>query len=359
MRAGILTQAQEAKRRTENVEKNEVATLDEYNKYLNNVTGGGTAEGDSTTGGTLGTVTGTEKVNTTVQDSLGNKVVVPSGFKVVNPTDNVEDGIIIEDINHVETAGSQFVWVPVGTIHTNSVDKTITLGRYVFNKDGTKNLELSKTEPEDKLFITPYSYTEGIKGEIANDMYAKDIEDFIKKVNITGGYYIGRYEARTEIERNGKTDLETQITIKPDEYIYNYVTQLQASKLSKNMYKDTNFESDLVNSYAWDTAIDFLQKCDDRKEENLKPYSQQNSLNTGILADKGTNRMEIKDVICNIYDMASNCLEWTTEMSDDIKAICVFRGGTYLDDGYKTYSRAINYPDMSDEVGSFRPILYL
>ena len=116
---GILTQAQRAKTETENAAANEAAILDEYNKYLNNITNGGTTGGGGTTGSTLGTVTGNETSNTTVQDSLENKVVVPAGFKVVNPTDNVEDGIIIEDVSAKDstTAGSQFVWIPVGTIH--------------------------------------------------------------------------------------------------------------------------------------------------------------------------------------------------------------------------------------------------
>ena len=46
-------------------------------------------------GGTLGSVTGTETTNTTVQDALGNQVVVPAGFKIVNTNDYVTDGIII------------------------------------------------------------------------------------------------------------------------------------------------------------------------------------------------------------------------------------------------------------------------
>ncbi len=69
-----------------------------------------------TENGTLGTVTGSEKTNTTVKDSLGNQVVVPAGFKVVNKDANVTDGIVVEDVSHSATAGSQFVWIPVGEV---------------------------------------------------------------------------------------------------------------------------------------------------------------------------------------------------------------------------------------------------
>ena len=53
---GILTQAQRAANETENAAQNEAAILDEYNEYLNNVTGGGSTGGGDTGEGTLGTV---------------------------------------------------------------------------------------------------------------------------------------------------------------------------------------------------------------------------------------------------------------------------------------------------------------
>ena len=99
--------------------------------YVNGVKITGTMK----TGPGLGDITGSETQNTETQDSLGNKVVIPAGFKVVNPQDNVEKGIIIEDVSagDANTKGSQFVWIPVGKIKTSQGEKTITLGRYDFN----------------------------------------------------------------------------------------------------------------------------------------------------------------------------------------------------------------------------------
>ena len=319
--------------------------------------GSGTTPEEPETGSTLGTVTGTETSNTTVQDSLGNKVVVPAGFKVVNPTDNVENGIVIEDVNHGATAGSQFVWIPVGTIHTSSGDKTITLGRYVFNPDGTINTELSKTEPTDQLKTSSFSsyyYTEGLKDSSTTNTHAKDITTFISKVNSTGGYYIGRYEARdgdATKARTSSTSDTNQLVCTASNFVYNYVTQLQAADLSRNMYSDSNFESDLINSYAWDTAVVFIQECSGDTD-----YSRQNSLNTS-LANKGTNNLETKDQVCNVYDMASNCYEWSTETCSDASYPCVDRGGYYGSSYY--------YPDLRNSDSStgapsaFRPLLYL
>ncbi len=324
---GILTQAQRAKNETENAQANEQNTLANYESYLNSYSG----------------------ENTEFTDSLGNKVIVPAGFRVVNPGDNVEDGIIIEDVTHGATAGSQFVWIPVGTgiKKRDGTTFNITLERYEFNRETGQLEEYTASCKEETLSEHTY-----------DNIPAKDIEAFILKVNNeTHGYYIGRYEARTATKRTTKTDALTQITVKPDDYVYNYVTQLQAAELSRNMYNDTNFVSDLINSYAWDTAIEFLQKCDNR-ENKEKAYSIQTSLNRD-LAPKGTNNEEIQDIICNIFDMASNCYEWSTETGRNTEnKPCVCRGGRYTSDTHYTGTRSDIEKTNSYYDSCFRPILY-
>ena len=258
------------------------------------------------------------------------------------------------------TYGSEFVWIPVGTIHTSSGDKTIELKRYVYKSDGTIDETLSKTEPTDQLktsSTSSYTYTEGLRDSTTTNTHAKDIEGFKTSVEENGGYYLARYEARTATERTAKTDPLTQITTKPDEYVYNYVTQLQAAEQSQNMYTSEYFESDLVNSYAWDTAIVFLQECDDRADK-VKPYSRQNSLNSSR-AEKGTNGTGTEDVICNVYDMASNCFEWSTETYSNADGPCVGRGGNFGNIVNCPSLRGSNGTTDSDSYNSFRPLLYL
>ena len=299
--------------------------------------------------GTLGTVTGSETKNTTVKDSLGNQVVVPAGFKVVNKDANVTDGIVVEDVSHSATAGSQFVWIPVGEVVKDSAGnkETITLGRYSFDSSGNATA-YSGTYTEDTASNHNSSYGNTI---------AKDIEDFKNKVtNTTHGYYIGRYESR----KNG-----TQVTVKASDKVYNYIIQPDAATVSRGMYSsDSNFESDLMNSYAWDTAIVFLQKFDNRDNKaSLKPYSQQNSLNTSSdgLASQGTNNLEVskQDVICNVYDMASNCWEWTTETCSDSTYPCTSRGGGFGNSSYHTSSRYRDSTSSSYDLFSFRSLLYM
>ena len=123
------------------------------------------------------------------------------------------------------------------------------------------------------------------------------------------------------------------------------------------MYNSNKFTSDLMNSYAWDTATVFIQNCG----TNAK-YSRQNSLNTSLL-QTGTNSLTDTskiDVQCNIYDMASNCCEWSTETYSYSIYPCVLRGGgcnysiistSYRIDLFSTTSSLDNR--------SFRPLIYV
>ncbi len=303
-----------------------------------NVTSAGSSDQTPTEHGTLGTVTGSETKNTTVKDSLGNQVVVPAGFKVVNKDANVTDGIVVEYVSHSATAGSQFVWIPVGDVIKDSDGnkETITLSRYTFGSDGTATNQGEETI--DNYFTEVNTSTYG--NTTAKENIESEESGFRKSAKENHGYYIGRYEAR----KNG-----TQVTVKEDDTVYTWITQPDAATASREMYSDSNFESDLMNSYAWDAAIVFLQKFDNRANKaSLKPYSRQNSLNTS-LASQGTNSLEDiskQDVICNVWDMASNCFEWTTETYSYSDYPCANRGGWCDDsDGYTSVRNSLSMGD--------------
>ena len=302
---------------------------------------------------TLEIITGTETTNTVVKDSLGNEVKIPAGFKVVNPTETVPDGIIIEDVSHEATKGSQFVWIPVGEVTKKDKTKvTINLSRYTFDEQG------QETNQGDKAIETYYQESEDYGNTIA-----KNIEDFKTKAITSKGYYIGRYETRDKeanSERTYKSSDTSQLICTADNYVYNWIQQRQAAKLSRNMYSDSNFESDLINSYAWDTAIVFLQEFDNRenKTETIKTYSRQDSINTSF-ATHGTNKLNIQDKICNIFDMASNCNEWTTETYSYYGYPCVMRGGYYGHSSDYTSRRDKQNASLGGDEHSFRPLLYL
>ena len=305
-----------------------------------------------------------ETENIKLKDEYGNKIVVPAGFKIkVEPDTNnathVTEGIVVTD------GTNEFVWIPVGNIKKSKEDTTgtpITLGRYVFKEDGTIDETLSQTAPDAQLKASSGSSNYFKEGEIegiavdsngkATKGYAKDINAFISSANNNGGYYLGRYEARTATERKANEYELTTVTENKNDYVYNYVTQLQATKRCQNMYTGKPFTSDLINSYAWDTAILFIQTFGGNST-----YSRKNSVNTSTdgLAKKGTE----SDKERNIYDMASNCFEWSTETYSNSSNPCTNRGGFYLNSKSYTSNRNKLNKTASGVGISFRPLLYV
>ena len=119
------------------------------------------------------------------------------------------------------------------------------------------------------------------------------------------------------------------------------------------------YASDLVNSYAWDTAIVFIQTYSGKTD-----YASHNeSITTKAFTATGKNN----DKYCNIWDMSGNAYEWTTEYStysnDSYFYPCVHRGGCYnADDGeayYYTSYRSNDYTTNSYSSHSLRSLLYV
>ena len=348
---GLFKNAKAAQNATEKAEKEQGQRLNEYedeiNKYLNN--SNEDKKEVKLVADNINKVLSTTD-NTELKDAKENKIVVPAGFKIINGATTVDKGIVIEDTTETATKGSQFVWIPVGTIiKSDGTNVTITLGRYDFDSTtGVESAYLGDFVEEDS------SQASTLKKW--GNTIAKNITNFKNSIATNGGYYIGRYEARTATARNAAGNVLTQITEKGTENVYNYVTQLQAAQLSQNMYNSDKFTSDLMNSYAWDTATVFIQNCG----TNAK-YSRQNSLNTALL-QTGTNSLTDTskiDVQCNIYDMASNIREWTTETSNNSSLPCGNRGGIYYNSDYYTSTRYGDRTSDSSVVIGFRPLLYL
>ena len=337
---GLFAKAKEAKEKSQNAEENQEKILNEYEDELNKYISGNVKNQVKKIADNINKVLSTTD-NTELQDSYGNKIVVPAGFKIVSDsTINIDKGVVIEDATSEETAGSQFVWVPVGTIYTNSehIDsnkKIITLGRYDFDEiTGAEKIYVGDYVEEDRGDTTVALKNYGNK-------IAQNITDFKNSVTKNGGYYIGRYEARKN--SNGMT---TEIAT---DTVYYDITQQEASEKSQNMYSSTEFTSDLINSYAWDTTIVFLKNCGTNNK-----YALQTCLNNSLL-EKGTTN----DIQCNIYDIASNVSEWTTETTDNKDAPCVGRGGNHYNTTGIACSRGYNGVSDKGDVGGFRPIIYL
>ena len=321
---------------------------------------------------------------TKLSDIHGNEVTVPAGFKIAKDTGlTVQQGVVIEDVNaSTDSAvqGSQFVWIPVGkfTKDDGTESNEIILGRYTFADDaqGTPTLQqaaYTDENPENyknsKVIEELYDeYSGPHRDGVPNSIYginatANDLGAWIESVKENGGYYIGRYEASyasgssvdnykaaTKVSEHNST---SSMSYNPGT-LWNYITELEASKVAINTYEDSrSVKSDLMNSYAWDTAIVYIQECG---HEN---YANQTSKNSS-LANTGTN----DDEICKINDLSSNMVEWSTEYSTTNNGTsafpCTLRGG-YYGSGSRSpsYRGAGNSYSGYFEGGGFRICLYL
>ena len=280
---------------------------------------------------------------------------IPIGFTVSDKEGetSINGGLVVYAPDN-----SEYVWIPVDGIigedgdlndvnAENIADRKILLGRYVFKSDGTVDTTEGTTPTtlggQLKISSTDsYYYTEDTTGK-GNTVATgeKGIDSFIQSVRDNGGYYIARYEASENTSTN-KADS------KYDKTVWTNITQPNASIACQNLYEGVN--SDLVNSYAWDTAILFIQKYAD------SDYSRQDG--KSINSSKQTTGLS-GDIQLNIYDMAGNCREWTTETSSISAFPCVVRGGIYNDSNYYTSYRIYNNTTGAFSGFSFRSLLYL
>ena len=349
--------------------------------------------------------------NTYTEDKYGNKIVIPAGFTVLGNGGEtyvvydwdknqdgtqtnipvVQDGIVIQD-----GEGNEFVWVPVGEIYNDTTGKNVTqikLGRYntwTMDENTTPPTPPSPKQEADKdtcdtvtandiIISGVYSdeHFEITTGEYEGIIYkgAKftTLGSWIGNTIDNGGYYIARYEASYGVDRkaNSKPSSGTPLnsnanasSAKKEGQLWNFISQEDASTVSKAMYQaseNLGYYSELMNSYAWDTAIIFIQTYQDVNYANQESqytdfvnYSQ--PANTG---ERGAT-VEVEgsenstDKVCNIYDMASNVREWTTESSTYSTQSYSARGGYFYN---RASANQRGYGWEAENITSFRPLL--
>ena len=329
--------------------------------------------------------------NIEAEDSYGNIVWVPKGFKVVEGSAGEEitvpNGVVIEDV-----AGNQFVWIPVGTVYKDSTGtntSTIKLGRYTFDPgSGTPTLQqaafagdnpsdINQTYKDTFEVAVYQELTEPRSGVVSEgkdgkNATAKDLAGFMQSVSEHGGYYIARYEASygsgssksdwKPLSQPSTANSEDSMSYTPGT-LWNFINQINAAQVARNMYAENKdiegnsvgVESDLINSYAWDTAIVYIQEMG---HDNYANYGRDETENSSLMDTGKTG-----DVVCNIYDMAANTREWTTEYSTFTDSYfaspCVTRGGNYNISYNYTASRNNVVATDSNSGFSFRLSLYV
>ena len=340
---GIFEKAKEAKEKSEAAEKQQSETLDSYEKELNKYTSDNLEEN-------IGVKF--EK-NTELHDKNGAKITVPAGFKVVNTDDlTVEKGIVVEDSKR-----NQYVWIPCTTEDSKS-QLQFKRTEWDVEVDGADNSRASK----DELTLTcPENYSDnGLTYAVVNEIVAqvKAEKDSVRR---NGGYYIGRYEVGDE---NGTA------VIKADQTPMASIIWSTAYSKAKGIGGGPGATTYLCSSYAWDTAINFIQNNgfpnyakarEDSYNENWVDKNVKDSKGNIIKAANNAERLPTGKTTpkCNIYDMGGNEVEFTTEVMPSTSEPVVLRGGIYWDDNGPAGRRLDSTTSYAGSDNGLRATLFL
>lgn len=283
-----------------------------------------------------------ELANATKEPDPAEGVKIPTGFYYVGGTKT--SGIVISDnvndkdkyknkaVVGTDLLGNQYVWIPCTTDSTSS-KLQYARTEWGVEADGDDNSRAIK----DELTLTDASVTysnadtaNGINADVSKEIVAQ-IKAEKASVAQYGGYYIGRYE----VGKNSDTAV-----VKYNQTPYASITWSTAYGLAKKIITNSEVNSYLCSSYAWDTAVNFIQNNSTAKNyatsiegfngnwnpqavkdpsgNVIKPAGTSQQLNTGLTTQ-----------FCNIFDMGGNEAEFTTELNPGTSETVVLRGGHY------------------------------
>ena len=333
---------------------------------------------------------------------------IPTGFAHLKGT--VTDGYVITDgtINGETSDGNEFVWIPVA----NEAAYTKQLG--------TNNWYL-KTAGSDTATSLSNTVSNGVKGDklgVANILgitiddtnYESTVSQEKAVVYNAGGFWVGRYEAGTTAttaetettwaEENAKNRVVSKVNMQPVRKIY----QSQALSIANNWKSGlanttagtVAFQSGLITGAQWDAMCKFIgwsiadsdcrtwgnysnvasktytetiwhstnEANDWINESNIAKGSSDNPytrwiFSTGKFEISGGGTTDKK----NIYDVAGNVWEWTTEIPQYSSDNIIGRGGGATDGGVNNPATRRNGNSSATTKASwtigFRLVLYV
>lgn len=365
---GIITKAKEAKTNTEIAAEEEQKRLNElYENMINNdittydpatqlasfsefkkkvaeaITGRGVATSSGASVDTF--VTNINKIGTSSNPGSGSTTkakyktpYIPNNYEYVEGTWNT--GYVIKE----KTTGDEFVWVPCVTDQSQVAqgDTVVTLKE-----------------------ITTGKYKGGDKARYGDE--GSSSENIRTSVGKYGGFYIARYEAglagttaSTTTNDAIKKDLTQKPVSLPNVGVWNFISRINAITVAESMVNtEDGVRSALISGEAWDTTLAWMTLLGD------SDYAE-NSLNKGWYTNNSGGKPHTTGYysVNNIFDMAGNVLEWTTDNYYDStakasRANC--RGGYYSSAGatYPAANRTYVYADTSTAAQrGFRVVLY-
>ena len=300
--------------------------------------------------------------------SNGKTAWIPKGFTVsgIKSEQSIDNGLVIYDIpegttpdwsnpDSVKTKYNQFVWIPVEVKSSDTENSIASFYRSEWTANAstggerTTGLDADYTEPDSTNDTADKT---GIANQIAN---------LTKSIYKYGGFYIGRYEAGvkpnadgTSTPRTSRSDSQTaDCVIQQDKYPYNWIKWGKSMSdisegavyLSNRLYNTNEYgaKSMLCTGACWDSMLDFVKDSSHSVTDSTTWGNYSNSetfeitrgsyavydtsnYTLGSFNNVGSKYSKMKDTSIllttgaterncskNIYDVAGNCFEWTTE----------------------------------------------
>lgn len=196
---------------------------------------------------------------TEIPEISSNNPYIPEGFNPVDEDASVEDGFVIEDKD-----GNQYVWIPVES------------GKL------TRNTMLS------------------INYEESNSTASALVNSVAKYY----GFYMARFEA-SQFEKDGEIVAASMQGKVPWTNI-TFQDAMENANKSAEIFGYENCHTALINSYAWDTVLAWI----DGETDNYSSSTTFGNYDGTIFPTGVTEKDEMK----HIFDLAGNVREWTTEI---------------------------------------------
>ena len=327
-----------------------------------------------------------DPLGTLITKNSENNDITVSGkanTSIINPTTNGEYTVTVKTASD-EASKTLYVKSLYAQDITSMRDLYLAIIKEQANEQNITEDEVAKALTEGQC-NTVEELVNTIK-QMMQQYTDSDIATHGGSVNKYGGFYIARYEAGCNNRRKGGDSIEN-VTVysQANKYPYNYISQTDSiTKAAEMNNEKTNVTASLINSAVWDRTMNWLEETNAVTRAELfdstswgnynnskfnftgkystdyganfteAPAATEKPENSSYLLGTGVTDYTKRN---NIYDLAGNCCEWTTESSSSGDR--VVRGGLYDGNGSVSpaYFRVGNSP--GNNLVSFRSTLYV